>query len=329
LKIFAGLTTAIEDEASAALVTVVVAEGSVPREAGARMIVRPSGAFQGTIGGGALEWEAIAEARGALARGRGPAIRRAVLLGPQLGQCCGGRVDLMIETFDGNDFDELAPLAAAEARGPLVTRARRRPDGRLSRTRQQGAGAASSIVETGDGAILETFDDAATPLLLFGAGHVGRALALALAPLPFAVRWIDSRNGAFPRYAPANFERVHNPAPEREIAAAPHGAFALVMTHSHPLDLAIVSAALASEQFGYVGLIGSETKRARFLSQMRKAGMSERMLARLTCPIGVPGIKDKAPAVIAASVATQLLLARGAAPSLAEAAPGREMMPAQ
>jgi xanthine dehydrogenase accessory factor len=329
LKIFAGLTTAIEDEASAALVTVVAAEGSAPREAGARMIVRPSGGFQGTIGGGALEWEAIAEARGALARGRGPAIRRAVLLGPQLGQCCGGRVDLMIETFDANDLDELETLAEAEARGPLVTRARRRPDGRLSRTRQQGARAVSGVVETGDGVIVETFDDGATPLMLFGAGHVGRALTLALAPLPFAVRWIDSRPGAFPRYSPANFERVHNPAPEREIAAAPRGAFILIMTHSHPLDLAIVSAALAAERFGYIGLIGSETKRARFLSQMRKAGMSERMLARLTCPIGVPGIKDKAPPVIAASVAAQLLLARSAAPALGEAAPERELAPAQ
>ncbi len=310
MKIFAGLTTAIEDEASAALVTVVVAEGSAPREAGARMIVRPSGAFQGTIGGGALEWEAIAEARGALARGRGPAIRRPMLLGPQLGQCCGGRVDLMIETFDRSDLEELETLAEAEARGPLVTRARRRPDGRLLRTRQQGAGEAVPVVETGDGSIVETFDDGATPLLLFGAGHVGRALALALAPLPFAVRWIDSRANAFPRYAPANFECVHNPAPDREIADAPRGAFVLVMTHSHPLDLAIVSAALAAERFQYIGLIGSETKRARFLSQMRRAGMSERMLGRMTCPIGVPGIKDKTPAVIAASVAAQLLLER-------------------
>jgi xanthine dehydrogenase accessory factor len=296
LKLFASLTAAIHEEGSAALVSVTQADGSAPRERGARMVVRPSGAFQGTIGGGALEWEAMARAKAALTRGRGPAERIAQALGPQLGQCCGGRVELTLETFDARDLAELARLAEAEARGPFATRTAADRDGRLKR----------EIAADGP----ETFGEATTPLLLFGAGHVGRALALALAPLPFRVRWIDARAQAFPRYAPANAERVETADPLAEIDAAPDGASVVVMTHSHPLDLAIVSQALAAQRFGYVGLIGSATKRARFLSQMRAAGISEAALARLTCPIGVPGITGKAPAVIAAGVAAQLLQAR-------------------
>ena len=80
------------------------------------------------------------------------------------------------------------------------------------------------------------------------------------------------------------------------------------MTHSHALDLEIVAAALSAGRFGFVGLIGSSTKRARFLSQMRAAGVSEAALAHLVCPIGVAGLESKDPAVIAASTAAQLLI---------------------
>ena len=109
---------------------------------------------------------------------------------------------------------------------------------------------------------------------LFGAGHVGRALALALAPLPFAVRWIDPRRDAFPTHAPANVTLIHAPEPAAELVSAPDSALVVVMTHSHALDLEIVAEALRVERFGYVGLIGSATKRARFLSQMRAAGLT-------------------------------------------------------
>ena len=100
-----------------------------------------------------------------------------------------------------------------------------------------------------------------------------------------------------------------SPDPPAELAEAPDGALVVVMTHSHPLDLAIVSEALRQERFRYVGVIGSATKRARFESLMRKAGMADSVISRLVCPIGIPGISGKQPAVIAASVAAQLLLA--------------------
>ena len=123
------------------------------------------------------------------------------------------------------------------------------------------------------------------------------------------MRWIDSRREAFPAYAPANVALIHAPEPAAELANAPDGALIVVMTHSHALDLEIVAEALRSQRFGYVGLIGSATKRARFLSQMRAAGMSEAVLEKLVCPIGLPGLEGKDPAVIAASTAAQLLIA--------------------
>jgi xanthine dehydrogenase accessory factor len=305
---FRRIIEAIEAEGVAALVSLVKTEGSSPREAGARMVVRPSGGFHGTIGGGELEWRALAQARAALRSGRGAALRRVVALGPELAQCCGGRVEWRIETFDARDVEALAPLIAAERAGAFAVVARTAADGRIERSIAVDDG---RFEQTGGGSWRETFGAEANPLYLFGAGHVGRALALALAPLPFAVRWIDSRADAFPERAPLNARLVHASDPRSEVAGAPDGAFVVVMTHSHPLDLAVVAEALRQDRFVYVGLIGSATKRARFVSQLRAAGLSEAAIAKLVCPIGVPGIDGKEPPVIAASVAAQLLLVRG------------------
>ncbi len=150
------------------------------------------------------------------------------------------------------------------------------------------------------------------PLLLFGAGHVGRALVLALAPLPFRVSWYDTRDNAFPPHIPANATPVHLRDPDSAVASAPAGAFVLVMTHEHPLDLAITAAALARPDLPFVGLIGSASKRARFEKRFREIGMSIERIAGLVCPIGVAGVGDKDPAVIAAATAAQLLQKREA-----------------
>ncbi len=307
---FRRLLEAIEAEGAAALVTLARVQGSSPREAGARMVVRPSGGFNGTIGGGALEWMALEAALAALKGGRGPAARRSLALGPELAQCCGGRVDWRIETFDRRDVEDLSALAAAESQGVRSLTARIGADGRVERRvdRDRPGGDLTERLASAD-EWTEPVGESARAVYLFGAGHVGRALALALGPLPFAVRWIDSRREAFPARAPANVALFHVPEPATALAAAPDGALIVVMTHSHAIDLGIVAAALKSERFGYVGLIGSATKRARFLRQMRDAGLTEAMLAKLVCPIGVPGIEGKDPAVIAASTAAQLLMA--------------------
>jgi xanthine dehydrogenase accessory factor len=308
MRAFRRLVEAIEAEGSAALVTLARVEGSSPREAGTRMVVRPSGGFHGTVGGGALEFAALEEANEALRRGRGPARRRSLALGPQLGQCCGGRVEWRIETFDKRDLNDLSPLAIAEVGGASATlSARLEPDGRVQRTLGSGV-SERKLARLAEESWTEPLGLLVRAVYLFGAGHVGRALALALAPLPFAVRWIDPRRDAFPTHAPVNVTLIHAPEPPAELVSAPDSALVVVMTHSHALDLEIVAEALRVERFGYVGLIGSATKRARFLSQMRAAGRTEVQLARLVCPIGVPGLESKDPAVIAASTAAQLLI---------------------
>jgi xanthine dehydrogenase accessory factor len=302
---FGRLVEAIDAEGAAALVRVLASEGSVPREAGARMIVRPSGGFHGTIGGGALEWDAIAEARKVLAGGRCPMQVLTKSLGPDLAQCCGGRVKLSIERFDARDRGELSALAAREARGALTTYARRDAEGRLIRRAAAPGEPVPSDAER------EIWNEAGAPVLLFGAGHVGRALVLAMAPLPFSIRWIDSRPDAFPVAVPPNVRLVQNAAPASELATAPPDSMLVVMTHSHPLDLDIVARALSEpHRFAYVGLIGSATKRARFVSQLRGAGLPPSAIERLVCPIGIAGIEGKEPAIIAAAVAAQLLLIR-------------------
>jgi xanthine dehydrogenase accessory factor len=323
MRTFRRLIEAIEAEGSAALVTLARVEGSSPREAGARMVVRPSGGFHGTVGGGALEFAALDAAQAALKTGRGPAFRRSLALGPELGQCCGGRVEWRVETFDARDLEELSTLAIADGGSSALLKARVRPDGRVERVLRAGEDEGRPRArQLGDGGWIESIGMSARAVLLFGAGHVGRALALALAPLPFAVRWIDSRRDAFPSAAPANVTLVFAPEPAAEVADAPDGALIVVMTHSHALDLEIVAAALAAGRFDYVGLIGSSTKRARFLSQMRAAGLSEAALARLVCPIGVAGLESKDPAVIAASTAAQLLIVGEKAGADAGAADG-------
>ncbi len=282
MKVWSNIVKTLEAHGTCAMISVVKVEGSAPREAGARIIVTPLG-FHGTIGGGTLEWHAIARAQTLLGK---PTQHRLSVhsLGPDLGQCCGGRVQLVTEVFASNDLAEARSFAAQE---------------------QNGAFAVSGRILAPD--FIEQFGDSNRRLYLFGAGHVGRALVLALAPLPFDVVWIDPREGAFPSAVPSNVATIHSEDPVAEIASAPSGSFALVITHSHALDLEIIDSVLRSSRFSYAGLIGSATKRVRFTKRMREAGVPDENISRLICPIGVPGVKSKHPAAIAAATAVQLL----------------------
>jgi xanthine dehydrogenase accessory factor len=153
--------------------------------------------------------------------------------------------------------------------------------------------------------LVEPQDLPRPPVLLFGAGHVGQAVARALEPLPFRLAWYDTR----PETAEFPGVTVGTPA---ELAAAAMGAgpdaYILIMTHDHNLDYALTSSALAGGAFGYLGLIGSDTKKARFLSRLRKDGFGDGTVSRVTCPIGLPHLKNKAPEVIAVSVVADLLM---------------------
>jgi xanthine dehydrogenase accessory factor len=306
----------IGSQGGAALVTLAQAQGSSPREVGARMVVAPDGKFTGTIGGGALEWGALAEAQALLARDGAMVTKLDKALGPDLGQCCGGRVLLTIEKFGAADREAVATLAKGEGAGVLTTIGTTASDGRLARhvaKAHEGRSPRPAYDVQSDGCVYERFGEEPTAFYLFGAGHVGRALTVALAPLPFAVTWIDARPGAIPNEFPVNVTAIAQGDPAELLARAPDGAFVAVMTHSHALDLDLVIAALGADRFPYVGLIGSDTKRARFTSAMRKMGMADATVDRLVCPIGLMTIRDKAPAAIAASIAAQVLVAREAA----------------
>jgi xanthine dehydrogenase accessory factor len=307
MRVWSRLLDLIDGHGRAAMVTVAATRGSTPREAGARLIVRPDGGFTGTIGGGTLEWRAIAVAQAALAR---PAPRKAELrnfvLGPDMGQCCGGQVELLFEVLERSDRDAVTALAEREAAGFFTTAGRISEKG-VVRTAGPIERRPGSAFLAGD-VIAEGFGDDHRRLLLFGAGHVGRALVMALAPLPFSVTWADPRPDAFPAHIPANTTIGRLGDPAETFAAVADGSFVLVMTHSHQLDLALVYGALAGDRFPYVGLIGSKSKRARFEKRLAAAGIPATRIDDLVCPIGIAGIESKLPAAIAAATVAQLVM---------------------
>jgi xanthine dehydrogenase accessory factor len=285
-------------EASVVRIVVAATRGSAPRERGACMLVSAA-AVEGTIGGGHLEFRAIEIARGMLGQSEPGATRLdRFALGATLGQCCGGAVELWFERFGSEDRDFISrALAAREANPDALLITRLEPGPAPQRTIATQAPASAALVER--------LQPAFTPLWLFGAGHVGSALVSVLAALPLRVTWVDSREDAFPTMVPANASIVCSDAPEAEVAAAPPGAFYLVMTHSHDLDYAIVRAILGRE-FAWAGLIGSATKAKRFMQRLARQGVAPERIARLVCPIGIAGIESKLPGAIAVAVAAQL-----------------------
>lgn len=248
---------------SAVLVSVVATQGSVPRGPGTHMVVFAQ-TEHGTIGGGHLEFQALARARRMLS-GQVQEDRMRQVLGPSLGQCCGGAVDLSFELVHAADLDRL--------RQQLMPRR--------------------------------------SPLALFGGGHVGKALVSTLAPLPFAVRWIDSRDEIFPTDLPDDVECEHSNPVQAAVADLAPGSRVLIMSFSHAEDLDIVIACLKRQReqhdLPFVGLIGSQTKWATFRHRLQERGFSPQEIAHITCPIGLPGISGKEPEVIAVAVAAQLL----------------------
>ncbi len=308
----------IGENQPAALVTVLATEGSAPREAGTKMVVWEGGQ-SGTIGGGNLEHQATTQARRMLSGSQASFAIQDYPLGPLLAQCCGGRVRLLIERVEAASRDWLTDAARRmDAAQPFEVRTRFNP-GQLTKTVAPIAASSEAPPVTLAGAVasargarpelgdelVERNDAPRPPLLVFGAGHVGQAVARAFAPLPFKLSWFDSR----PETADLPGVTVAEPA---EMAAAAMGAggdaYGLIFTHDHGLDYALASAGLAGGGFAYLGLIGSKTKRARFMSRLRDDGFSEAALTRLTCPIGLPHLRSKAPEVIAVSVAADLLM---------------------
>ena len=188
-------------------------------------------------------------------------------LGASLGQCCGGVVNLTFEHVS--------------------------PDGALA-----------DQVE-------HYFRDAlSTPdfsIVVFGAGHVGRSLAVMLGEIPCRVTWVDTRDDAFPPERADNIDAIVTDAPEVEVDAAPSASYFLVMTHSHEIDERLTERILRRGDFAYFGMIGSLSKRHQFERRLTARGVDRALFARLTCPIGIDRIPGKEPGVIAIAVVAELL----------------------
>ncbi len=305
MKVWSRIAKHLEDTGCCAMVTMTEVLGSAPREAGTRMIIRPDGGFHGTIGGGTLEWRAQADAQKLMRHQKTLLSFSQHALGPELGQCCGGAVKLLIEVFTQEQLQHVQELATQEETGPFSTRGYFTDD-RIIREITKEASQELNFDANGD--ILENFGEKKRQIYLYGAGHIGRALMLNMAALPFDLVWIDSRHNALPSVTPGNVEKIYTPTPVETLVSAPDGAFIVIMTHSHSLDLDLVNAALAAERFAYIGVIGSDTKKARFKSRLKSFGMEKTNIEKLICPIGIDGIKSKHPAAIAASVTAELLI---------------------
>ncbi|WP_165674917.1 xanthine dehydrogenase accessory protein XdhC [Metapseudomonas otitidis] len=230
------------------LVTIIEERGSTPRNAGSKMVVTAERIYE-TIGGGHLEFKAMAIAREMLASGSRDTRLERFSLGASLGQCCGGATVLLFEPMD-------------------------QPQAQIA---------------------------------LFGAGHVGRALAPLLASLPCKVRWIDSRESEFPEHIPAGVEKVVNDEVVDEVDTLPSGSYFIVMTHNHQLDLELTAAILKRNDFAYFGLIGSRTKRVKFEHRLRERGFASETVQRMRCPMGLAEVKGKLPVEIAISIAGEII----------------------
>ncbi|MCV9961386.1 xanthine dehydrogenase accessory protein XdhC [Pararhizobium sp. BT-229] len=245
------------------IVEIREAFGSTPRESGAFMLVSPTDAH-GTIGGGQMEHLAIDNARALLA-GVSDQLEMDIPLGPDIGQCCGGRVVLSFRI--GND----AARAALDAK-------------------------------------LKQRLEALPEVWLFGAGHVGRALADALLLLPLKTHAVETRKSELDLMSAGASHRLVA-MPETVIGDIAPGSAVVILTHDHALDFLIARHALARNDLAYVGMIGSKTKRATFASWARQEGLGEQAIGRLVLPIGGKTVTDKRPAVIAAMTSAEILAA--------------------
>lgn len=306
------------------IVTVAAIRGSAPREAGARMLVTATETI-GTIGGGQLEYQCTRLAVERLGRNSSVDVER-FPLGASMGQCCGGVVEIMFETVaDGipSWLRTLGGLHGQRTPAMLVTEIGGDPerklivtgDGEFGNSPHGDIDVARSRLLDRSGPLLDdqVFYDPVLgsdfDIAVFGAGHVGSALVNVLATLECNLRWIDSRRNVF-RHVPNNALAIESREPALEIAALAPGSHVLVMTHSHAIDFDICARALKRSDLAYVGLIGSVTKRRRFIKRFREQGLGDDEIARLTCPIGFRGVSGKKPAEIAVAVSAELLAHR-------------------
>ncbi len=291
--------------AHGAVVRVLVAstKGSAPRDGGATMLVWQSGQ-SGTIGGGALEHQASLRAR-ELLTGAKRVMHLTQPLGPNLGQCCGGNVTLILERFETENLPaeneiNFARAVDADASVDIPALLQRRIDA-----------AKDTPIEPilTAGWLAESIQQTPTPVWIYGAGHVGRALARTLAPLGgYDITLIDTDTARLPSHLPQNVTTLTAENMADLVKHAGDDAHHYIMTMDHAFDLEICHQ-LLDRRFGFAGLIGSKTKWARFQNRLEQLGHTRDEVSRITCPIGDPTL-GKEPQTIAVGIAHALLLGR-------------------
>jgi xanthine dehydrogenase accessory factor len=319
------------------MVTIASVQGSSPREPGASMLVTRREARQ-TIGGGNLEFQCIDIARKLLAQNDRNQLHQRFSLAAGLGQCCGGVVTVLFEKIPatsqwpralqsmrrgdeavmqivaldaGSSMPRLLvsasrvfPPQLESAQPALIALARERLVARTpthaETVRLKGEDSEQSLLFDRVGA--NDFE-----LILFGAGHVGSALASLLAQQSCRVTWVDTRDDQLPAASASNIVTVCTDVPEAIIDDAAPGSYFIVMTHDHRLDQQLAEHILKRNDFAWFGLIGSCSKRAKFEHRLSARGIPAAVLQKMVCPIGIGGIKSKLPSAIAVSVMAQLL----------------------
>ena len=297
-----GLRAALAAEGPVVRVVIAALQGSSPRGVGAAMLVWPGGQA-GTIGGGALEFQAVTRARAMLAAGEDLRLER-VPLGPALGQCCGGAVTLLSERYlPGVALaeDVIARPVTPDAAMPMAVKRM------LAAARGQGVLPEPGLVQ---GWMVEPVTRPQRQIWVWGAGHVGRALVQVLAPLPgLAMTWVDTAPDRFPSDVPGGVTVLPAADPAALVRYAPVTAEHLVLTYSHALDLELCHRILG-HGFAALGVIGSATKAARFRARLHDLGHLPQNVARIACPIGEKSL-GKHPHAIALGVAVAVLRQAG------------------
>lgn len=286
------LRAAVARHGRVARVVVAQVDGSAPREVGAAMLVW-AGGQSGTIGGGALEYQAAQSALHHQGLTRYP-------LGPALGQCCGGAVTLLCEHYNA------ARLADMDITGDVVARGPGAMPPAISRALALAAQGVRPAPRLQSGWMIEPLSHPARALWIWGAGHIGRALVHTLHPLPdLDIVWVDFDAARFPDDIPPDVNALVAANPADAVRHAPDHGEHVIVTHSHQLDLDLCHRIL-SRRFGTLGLIGSDTKNIRFRRRLAALGHNPAQIARLECPIGDKGL-GKHPQAIAIGVAAALL----------------------
>jgi len=298
---FQKTTEYIKSHGKIARVLILKTFGSAPRDEGTTMLIWDSGQF-GTIGGGELEYQVTRLAKKIIINNKGSRIKK-FSLGPDMGQCCGGAVELLIEILDETKVKFISVDDGFFARPVFKDEKSLNVQALIKSYRNKSVPIKTSFK---DGWLFEPVTKEKELIWIYGAGHVGTAIANILSKLnQFSVTCIDTSQNRYPDNFPKTVEKLITKNPARIVQYAPSETHHLILTYSHALDLEICHQ-LLQHNFATAGLIGSKTKWARFKKRLNELNYTFEQINTIICPIGEPSF-GKSPYEIAIGVASMLL----------------------